>query len=323
MRYLNARVEPKSRSVREVARSRSAGAHLRAMTTLLLCAALAGCVPAPADPNLQIEGWDDGLPNCAGLVGLFARLYIGGPIQPARPMDERFTTAPVGSWCNSNIGYSTETYGPDGVTLSIPRTDDGPFHNNAEIIAEPAFVPGMTMTYQIDGFDWRSLNGSFGFGASNRTIDYPNLEIAWFMRNDTTGPEGAASQDLAPLFHLLGTEFPRGFFLMVKREGEIVPRFRQIDPELLSGSHSYSVRLHTNRVDFLVDGELLETFADPPRSAARDASGFSVPLVGQLWIDAGYWFPIPWPQFNSTGHSVTLRRYVQGPLAVTPTNLAV
>lgn len=283
------------------------------IAAVLALAVTAACAPSSRDPNIQLAGIDDSVPNCAALTTLLSHLYIGGPTLPSRPVDESFAQPPVDTWCNSNIGYSSETYGPDGVTFSLPRTDDGPFHNNAELIALPEFEPGQTMTYDVRGFDVSRLNGSFGFGATNRTLDYGNLEIAWFMRNDTTDPIGAATTQLAPLFRLFGIDFPRGFFLMVKRAGELLPRIRLIDERLLASDHSYSVRLDPDRVVFAVDGDAVASFADPPTGTQRDFAGYRVPLVGQIWIDGGYWLPLPIPQYNTNAVSVTLARYRQGP----------
>ena len=105
-----------------------------------------GCSVGVADPNIQVTGTDDGTPNCGPFPELFfSRLYIGGPVGSSTAIDESFHAPPTATFCNANIGFSSETYGPEGVRLAIPRTEDGPFHNNAELLAIPAFEPGQRM----------------------------------------------------------------------------------------------------------------------------------------------------------------------------------
>ncbi|WP_220135263.1 hypothetical protein [Nocardia gipuzkoensis] len=171
------------------------------------------------DPNIQVPGADDGLPNCAVLnINAFAG-YIGtGEPRPTRAMDENFASAPVGDWCNTNVGYSSTTHGPEGVTFVNPPTRDGLFpYNNSEVLAEPVFEPGQTMTIDIKGApDLTTHNGTAGWGVSNRSIDPLGLEIAWFMYHGSHGFVGDASELTRPTFNVLGQDLPRGFFLMVK-----------------------------------------------------------------------------------------------------------
>lgn len=288
------------------------------IATVVALVVSSACAPDGSGPNIQLAGIDDGVPNCAAFLPLLSSLYIGGPNLPNKPMDERFHSPPVAEWCNSNIGFSTETYGPNGVTFGLPATKDGPFHNNAELLAMPTFEPGQTMTYQLRGTQIDNLNGTLGFGISNRTVDLPQLEIAWFMYNWTDAEIGPATQQLAPLFNLLGMDFPRGFFLMVKRKGELLPQIRLIDPNLLKSDHSYAVKLGASDVKFYVDGTEIGSFGRPPTGLGIASDYRPLPLVGQLWIDAGYWFPIPIPQWNDTPNSVTMTRYLQGPSETTP-----
>ena len=152
---------------------------------------------------------------------------------------------PSGDWCNTNVGYSTTSYGPAGVTQVNPPSAAGLFpYGNAEILPRPGFVPGMTMTYDIKGApDMTTHNGTAGWGISNRTMDIVSLEVAWFMYNGSHGPVGAASQLTRPIFNAFGSELPRGFFLMVKRAGSLHPQVKLLDPALLSGDHAYAVKL--------------------------------------------------------------------------------
>jgi len=276
---------------------------------------------AVADPNIQIPGTDDGLPNCAVLnVNAFAG-YIGtGAPTPTRAMDESFAAAPVGDWCNTNVGYSSTGYGADGVTMVNPRTVDGLFpYNNSEILARPVFEPGQTMTMDIEGApDMTGHNGTAGWGVSNRSIDPLGLEIAWFMYNGSHGLVGDASALTRPIFTVLGSELPRGFFLMVKRGGELVPRITMLDPGLLASDHAYAVRLDHERVEFFIDGGSVGAFTHPPHGEGVNILGKPVPLLGQMWLDGSYWFPLPIPEYNAAEQRLTMTRYRQGPSATTP-----
>ncbi|WP_245717160.1 hypothetical protein [Nocardia jejuensis] len=244
---------------------------LAGLTSLLIGAAMATGT-ADADPNIQLPGWDDGLPNCAVLnVNAFAG-YIGtGDPQPTRPIDEHFTTAPAADWCTTNVGYSTTTYGADGVTMINPPTLEGVFpYNNSEILPKPIFEPGQTMTMDIKGApDLTSHNGTAGWGVSNRAIDPLGLELAWFMYNGSHGLVGAASELTRPIFNVLGQELPRGFFLMVKRGGELIPQIQPLDPALLSGDHAYAVRLDDDHVNFFIDGSPRRHLPEPTPRPGR------------------------------------------------------
>ncbi|MCX5043092.1 hypothetical protein OG921_07910 [Aldersonia sp. NBC_00410] len=287
----------------------------------LVIAASTSVGVAGADPNIQIPGVDDGLPNCAVLnLHAFAG-YIGtGDAQPPRAMDEDFAAPRSGDWCNTNVGYSTTQYGPGGVTQINPPTVDGLFpYNNAEILPKPGFVPGMTMTYDIKGApDMVGHNGTAGWGISNRTIDPVSLEVAWFMYNGSHGLVGAASELTRPIFNVLGTELPRGFFLMVKRAGQLYPQVKLLDPALLAGDHAYAVKLGDEYVDFFVDGQNVGAFRNPPAGKGIDIGQQPLPLMGQMWLDGSYWFPLPIPEYNDHEQRLTMTRYRQGPSESTP-----
>ncbi|ACY23688.1 hypothetical protein Gbro_4555 [Gordonia bronchialis DSM 43247] len=58
---------------------------------------------AAADPNIQVPGVDDGVPNCAVLQPRAFAGYIGtNDPRPARKMDENFATVPR-DWCNTSV----------------------------------------------------------------------------------------------------------------------------------------------------------------------------------------------------------------------------
>ncbi|MFC8527415.1 hypothetical protein [Nocardia sp. NPDC057227] len=300
--------------------SRAQRRRMAAVTSVLVGAALAAG-PAAADPNIQVPGSDDGLPNCHVLnVNAFAG-YIGtGEPRPSEVIDENFATAPVGDWCNTNVGYSGTGYGPDGVTFTNPPTRDGLFpYNNSEILPHPIFEPGQTQVYDVAGApDMTSHNGTAGWGVSNRSIDPLNLELAWFMYNGSNGPLGDASELTRPIFHVLGQDLPRGFFLMVKRGGELIPQIRPLDPALLADDHKYAVKLTDRNVEFFIDGTPVGDFASPPHGTGRNILNQPVPLLGQAWLDGSYWFPLPIPEWNEHAQQLTISRYRQGPSESTP-----
>ena len=112
-----------------------------------------GMGQAAADPNIQVPGVDDGVPNCAVLQPRAFAGYIGtNDPRPARKMDENFATVPR-DWCNTSVGFSRLWFGkPNGVTFGIPDTPHALFpYNNAEMLAKPTFKPGMTMTMRVGG----------------------------------------------------------------------------------------------------------------------------------------------------------------------------
>lgn len=76
---------------------------------------------AAADPNIQVPGVDDGVPNCAVLQPRAFAGYIGtNDPRPARKMDENFATVPR-DWCNTSVGFSRLWFGkPNGVTFGTP-----------------------------------------------------------------------------------------------------------------------------------------------------------------------------------------------------------
>ncbi|WP_405183025.1 hypothetical protein OG225_19620 [Nocardia sp. NBC_01377] len=117
---------------------------------------------------------------------------------------------------------------------------------------------------------------------------------------------------------MLGSELPRGFFLMVKRGRELVPRITMLDPGLLAADHSYAVRLDHERVEFFIDGGSVGAFTNPPHGEGVNILGKPVPLLGQMWLDGSYWFPLPIPEYNAVEQRLTMTRYRQGPSATTP-----
>ncbi|MDF3283943.1 MULTISPECIES: hypothetical protein [unclassified Gordonia (in: high G+C Gram-positive bacteria)] len=284
-------------------------------------AIIAGAGMASADPNIQTPGVDDGVPNCAVLNARAAAGYIGtGAPQPSRPMDENFAHPPR-DWCNTDVGYSRLSFGPKGATFSVPPTVQGLFpYNNAELLAKPVFEPGQTMAMRVTGTQQiPTWNGTTGWGISNRSIDPLGLEVAWFMWNGSAGFMGQASQLLTtPLFHAFAQDMPRGFFMMVKKAGTLLPQIVLLDPKLLANPHDYSIKLDKEYVNFFVDGHNVGTFRDAPIGTWHDISGGPVPLLGQMWLDSSYWFPLPIPEFNGRWQSVDLARYRQGPSATTP-----
>lgn len=289
----------------------------------LTLAVTAACSAAPGGPNIQTAGNENGIANCAVLDDIVTGGYIGiDQAQPKTAMDEDFHTPPSDQWCNTSVGYSSLDFGDEGVRLTVPRSKEAQFpYNNAEMLARPIFGAGMTMTDKIKGTDLTSHNGTFGFGISNRTLNIGELEIAWFMYNNSTSFLSDVTVGLGPVFNALGMDPPQGFFVMVKRAGWPVPQVQLIDENLLKGDHSYAVELDTGKVRFYVDGELVADLGNPPAGQGKDDFGRSLPLIGQIWLDSGYWLPYPIPQWNGTTASAVLERYVQGPSQQTPLTL--
>ncbi|MEU2173993.1 hypothetical protein ABZ552_07190 [Nocardia sp. NPDC019219] len=133
-------------------------------------------------------------------------------------------------------------------------------------------------------------------------------------------PEGiaGASELTRPIFNVLGQDLPRGFFLMVKRGGALVPRITPLDPALLSDDHAYAVRLTEQRVEFFIDGAPVGAFGSPPHGKGVNILQKPVPLLGQAWLDGSYWFPLPIPEYNDREQRLTMTRDRQGPSETTP-----
>ncbi|AZG46446.1 hypothetical protein [Gordonia insulae] len=323
-----------------------AGWRSRALVAVLAAAMVwGGAGSAAADPNIQVPGVDDGVPNCAVLQPRAFAGYIGtNDPKPARKMDESFTSPPK-DWCNTSVGYSRLWFGkPKGATFGIPDTPHALFpYNNAELLAKPVFKPGWTMTMRVGGTEQiPTWAGTTGWGASNRSIDPLGLELAWFMYNGANKPVGDASTLAKPIINALGMDFPRGFFLMTKRAGEIVPQIRLLPLNILKKEHDYSVVLGGKDVRFYIDGKEAGTdiapfyvdgkkrggpgshygtFDNPPIGTWTDISRQPVPLLGQMWLDSGYWFPLPLPEWNNRWQKAYMSRYVQGPTGQTPLTL--
>ncbi|MCH5641086.1 hypothetical protein [Gordonia sp. ABSL49_1] len=310
-----------------------------------LTLAWTGMGQAAADPNIQLPGVDDGVPNCAVLQPRAFAGYIGtNDPKPARKMDENFAKVPK-DWCNTSVGFSRLWFGkPNGVTFGIPDTPHALFpYNNAEMLAKPIFKPGMTMTMRVGGTQQiGSWAGTTGWGVSNRSIDPLGLEIAWFMWNDGNAYLANTSEIVKPIINALGMDFPRGFFLMTKKAGEIVPQIRLLPTSYLKKEHDYAVVLGKKDVTFYIDGKEAGTdvapfyvdgkkrggkgthygtFTNAPIGTWYDISRQPVPLLGQMWLDSGYWFPLPLPQWNNRWQTAYMKRYVQGPSNETPLTL--
>lgn len=225
-----------------------------------------GMGQAAADPNIQVPGVDDGVPNCAVLQPRAFAGYIGtNDPRPARKMDENFATVPR-DWCNTSVGFSRLWFGkPNGVTFGIPDTPHALFpYNNAEMLAKPIFKPGRTMTMRVGGTEKiKTWAGTTGWGVSNRSIDPLGLEIAWFMWNDGNPYMANASTLAKPIINALGMDFPRGFFLMTKKAGEVVPQIRLLPTSYLDKEHDYAVVLGRKSVQFYIDGKEAGTDVAP------------------------------------------------------------
>lgn len=291
----------------------------RILTTAVVTAALMGASgsgTAVAEPHPN----DGGMANC-NVFGNVRRLlagYNGDPNpQPYRPYYDDFTIARQENWCSTSYGDGTLRFGPDGLTLGIAASRPEVLMSAGSVISHTNVEQGHTVTMKVDASGSAGLNGTTGWGIASRTTDPGPLETAWFFRNDTDGPLGPISQATTPIFEAIGSDLPRGFFVMVKRALGL-PVIKQLDPAYLSGEHSYSVRLSSDKVEFFVDGAEVASFADPPTGRSIDISRQPVPLVGQIWIDSSYWFPYMWPQVNASGHLIRITDYQQGPNGEVP-----
>lgn len=72
-----------------------------------------------------------------------------------------------------------------------------------------------------------------------------------------------------PIINALGMDFPRGFFLMTKKAGEVVPQIRLLPTSYLDKEHDYAVVLGRKSVQFYIDGK--EAGTDVARSTSTDA----------------------------------------------------
>lgn len=72
------------------------------------------------------------------------------------------------------------------------------------------------------------------------------------------------------------------------------------------------MRLGAEAVEFLIDGSEVGAFDRPPHGRGVDLSGQPIPLMGQLWLDGSYWFPLPIPEYNDRAQQLTMTRYRQG-----------
>ncbi|MGV9713051.1 hypothetical protein ACWDTI_20570 [Gordonia sp. NPDC003424] len=289
---------------------------------------------AVADPNIQLPGYDDGMPNCAVLNPRAVVGYIGpsNPI-PARKMDEKFATPPTSTWCITSVGYSRLTFSQAyGVGFHIDEHANRKFpYNNAEMLSQIIFpARGWTMTMRVGGTERILPNaqgrefwhGTTGWGISNRSIDPFGLEVAWFMYNGATKGAATLSYRLTrPIFALLGIQFPLGFFVMSKKAFQAGITLHHLPVGLLAKEHDYAIRQDHRYSYYYVDGKLVDRLDKPPVGTHKDFSGQPVPLIGQMWLDAGYWFPLPFPQRNEGTQSAYMKRYVQGPSDQTPLTL--
>ncbi len=308
---------------------------VRAMTATLavIVMSVVGAGNALADPNIQTEGYDDGMPNCAVLKPRAFAGYIGTshPV-PAVPMNENFAVPPTKTWCITSVGHSRLTFGrPYGVGFHIDLHANRKFpYNNAEMLAQPVFpARGWTMTMRVGGTE-RILKGpgrdywggTTGWGVSNRSIDPAGLEVAWFMYNGASERWAGLTYNLThPIFTLLNIQFPLGFFVMSKKAWQAGITLHHLPLRMLANEHDYAIKMDKWYSYYYVDGKLVDRLDKPPVGTHYDISGQPVPLIGQMWLDAGYWFPLPIPQRNEGTQSAYMKRYVQGPTSSTPLTL--
>ncbi|MET8779140.1 hypothetical protein ABZV58_29415 [Nocardia sp. NPDC004654] len=173
---------------------------------------------------------------------------------------------------------------------------DGAFlHDNNEILSTNSAGTGDSLRVTVST-EFTNLRGSAGWGYWNRAFDPAAFSVAWFMYQTGPGYSEAMAQ-LRGVLQSLGTDTPDGFFILVRRPGNGLPVVVKLDESLLGSEHTYQIDLHPDRVDALVDGEVVASV-----SGAADEAAVP-PLITNLWLDNQYWSPVPISQFNPEGPS--------------------
>ena len=277
---------------------------------------VAAAEPKPTAPASS----DGGLRPCGkNPAGLQNQIYFGTKVVEApRTYATDFRRPDNKDFCSYNVARGNLRYRPDGLTLAIPPNTSGA--NNAEILSRVAFPKGRRSTVRVNADRIKGLNGTVGWGVATRTLEYPQLQVAWFFYNDTDSELGKLTTRLTPIAEHLAGGLPKGFFAMVKTENNLIPRVVPLPMSLLAGTHDYAVTASRTGTSFAVDGKTVADFhmvlSDTVRVIGYDKP---VPLIFQTWVDSNYWFPYPIKQQNPAGHSYRLERFAEGPVASTPT----
>lgn len=262
---------------------------------------------------------DGGLAPCGkNTPGLQNQIYFGTKVvKTPRPYATDFARPDNVNFCNYNVGRGHLRFAPNGLTLAIPSNKQGV--NNAEIISRVAFTTGRRSTLRVNADRIKGLNGTVGWGVATRTLEYPQLQVAWFFYNDTDSVLGTVTNQLKPLAEHIAGGLPKGFFAMVKTENNLIPRVMPLPMALLNGSHDYAVTATGTTTSFAVDGRTVARFPMALSNTVR-VVGYDkpVPLVFQTWVDSNYWFPYPIAQSNPAGHAYRLERFAEGPIGSTP-----
>ncbi|MFW0789616.1 hypothetical protein [Gordonia sp. CPCC 205333] len=289
-------------------------------TALLTIAVAAGIsLVTGTSPGIAAPPADGGLAPCGkNAVGLQNQIYFGTKVvKTPRPYATDFARPDNVNFCNYNVGRGNLRFGRDGLNLAIPSNKQGV--NNAEIISRIAFTKGLRSTVRVNGDRIRGLNGTVGWGVASRTLEYPQLQVAWFFYNDTDSTLGKLTTQLKPIAEHIAGGLPKGFFAMIKTENNLIPRVVPLSMSLLDRSHDYSVTATGSKTVFSIDGKTVADFkmtlSDTVRVIGYDKP---VPLVFQTWLDSNYWFPYPTAQANRSGHAYRLERFAEGPIASTP-----
>lgn len=276
---------------------------------------MAQAAPPPGAPGAP----SGGLRSCGVKTDLATQSIYFGPRRTfapssysgdlSRPDNQRF--------CNYNIGRGAQQFSANGLTFSIPSNRAGV--NNAEMMSSAEFVRGRRSVARVDGSGIRGLNGTVGWGVATRTLQYPQLETAWFFYNDTDSQLGELTKQLRPIAAHIAGGLPKGFFAMVKSDRTLIPQVVPLDEKLLNGAHDYAVTLTDRGTIFHVDGKVVANFG-VVLSNRVNLVGYATPapLIFQTWIDSNYWFPYPIPQTNVAAHSYRIARYAEGPASSTP-----
>ncbi|NMO03792.1 hypothetical protein HH308_21485 [Gordonia sp. TBRC 11910] len=287
-----------------------------ASVSLALLAGTGSSIAAPPPPPPA----DGGLKPCGmNTPGLQNQIYFGSKVVEApRPYSTDFTRPDNRNFCSYNVGRGNLRFQPNGLTLHIPSNKQGV--NNAEILSRVAFTKGRRSTVRVNADRIRGLNGTVGWGVASRTLEYPQLQVAWFFYNDTNSNLGALTNQLKPLAEHIAGGLPKGFFVMVKTENNLIPRVAPLPMSLLDATHDYAVTATDATTSFAIDGK---TVADFPMTLSNTVHviGYDkpVPLVFQTWVDSNYWFPYPIAQSNPIGHAYRLEQFSEGLIGSTPT----
>lgn len=204
-------------------------------------------------------------------------------------------------WCDASMPSGTTSYGSQGLTLAIPAypTVGSTAWTNAEVVSRHQVQTGMSMSVRLAPMDLDGVQGSRGWGFWNGRFasSAGASAIAWFFYQDgTTCP---------------GTQCPKGLFVQTQSLGNPDTKITFLPTSLLSRTHTYTVTLGRNAVDFYVDGARISRVTDPDYIP-------TTPMESHFWVDNNLYSMGPdqftlAPQVTAVPTSMTGHWWWQGP----------